>query len=221
MRTWVNSQSIESKLKRARAHLDGLEITTLRVFGKFGLPTINGRYRRPAKGGDWEYVQKFSLKEASDPAWRHARLVDIAKQEFPADSQVGFAVSIMESIEAARDYLNAAERTENWLAVTLFASGVNIAQAVGGYREEFTLGDLIAPTKGQIEGRRSGGNITAAKTKAERERAWRRWQACADQIWMDRPALTKTAVARLVRSKLTLTERADTVTRRIEKSGSS
>lgn len=216
--SWMDDLTLERRLASARSAVDRVEELALKVFARNGLPAINGTYRRPVAGGDWEPAVP-TLAEYSRPEWKHAPLSVVGQLEFPADSEVGFAVTVLERVRDARIYLETAKKEENWLAIVTFAAGLNLWASVADWREEFVLGDWVAPTKAQVAGRREGGRITATAIKADREREWRKWQTCADDIWATGAALSKAAVARLVVSKLKLDVTTEAVRKRIEKPG--
>lgn len=88
----------------------------------------------------------------------------------PIDSEAGFLESIGDHLDSCHRILNEAEVSKNVLAVRGLSAGFALAQAVHIYREEVVLGDLIAPTRGQVTGRRAGGAKRAALVKKERER---------------------------------------------------
>ena len=56
-----------------------------------------------------------------------------------------------------------------------------------------------------------------AQANVSRAAQWRRWQSDADDIWKDRPELSRHSVARLVRRRLQVPERTDSIARRIRK----
>ena len=136
----------------------------------------------------------------------------------PVDSEAGFIESIGEHLDHCNRLLDEAEASENMLAVRALSAGFALAQDVHVYREEVLLGDLIAPTRGQITGRSTGGKMSAARQKAERLKTWAEWQSEADAIWFDRPDLEKADVARAVARRLG--GKWDTISRRIKKTGS-
>ena len=62
-----------------------------------------------------------------------------------------------------------------------------------------------------------GLNLGNAKYVATRAAQWHQWQSEADTIWSQRPDLTRTAVAMLVKRRLQLSEHPNSIARRIRK----
>ena len=56
-----------------------------------------------------------------------------------------------------------------------------------------------------------------AQANVSRATQWRRWQSDADDIWKDRPDLSRHSVARLVKRRLQVPERTDSIACRIRK----
>ena len=59
--------------------------------------------------------------------------------------------------------------------------------------------------------------LNFAQANVSKAAQWRRWQSDADAIWKDHPDLSRHSVARLVRRRLQLSERTDSIARRIRK----
>jgi len=54
-----------------------------------------------------------------------------------------------------------------------------------------------------------------ARASAARTARWRRWQEEAEAIWKEHPNLSRHSVARLVKTRLQLSEQAGSIARRI------
>jgi hypothetical protein len=56
-----------------------------------------------------------------------------------------------------------------------------------------------------------------AQANVRRAAKWRQWQSDAEAIWENHPNLSRLSVARLVKRRLQLSERAESIARRIRK----
>lgn len=143
------------------------------------------------------------------------------KKEFHPNSELSYAENMLAKVGSAEDSLLVAEINRDDFMVTAFLSAWNLAEAHFDWWEEFVLGDVVAPTLLQRQGRSDGGQMRAKAILAEREPEWTRWQTEADMVWRVSPRLTKTSVAEAVVKRLSLAEKPDTVKRRIKKTGNS
>jgi hypothetical protein len=140
---------------------------------------------------------------------------------FAADHELSFAENMLVKVTSAEGSLEVAEANRDTLMLQAFLHAVHLAEAYLDWREEFLLGDFIAPTLLQHDGRAQAGMSRAQNVRDEREPEWKRWQVEADKIWEETPSRPKIDVARIVIKRLRLTEKPDTVKRRIEKTGRS
>lgn len=139
-------------------------------------------------------------------------------KSFPDDHELGFLENILASATSAQGLLAAAKSHGEDRVAIAFLRAFNLAQAAFEWWEEFGLGDLIAPTVSQQEGRVEGGTKRGKQIEYERAPEWKRWQAAADKVWKGRPGLSKAAVARTVAIQLKLAEKPGTVAKKIKKS---
>ena len=62
------------------------------------------------------------------------------------------------------------------------------------------------------------GSSNFARARAIRAAQWPQWQSDAEAIWANHPNLSRLSVARLVKRRLQLSEKAESIARRIRKS---
>lgn len=155
-----------------------------------------------------EWLQRLNAAD-DDDALSVSRL-----RKLQMDTPEFVGVEIIRLIRIAETALNNNDNA----AFTML--GYDLAETTLAARLEFgELGADIAAAREQRVGQREGGRQRWASEGPAREAEWRRWQTCADAIWASRAALSKTAVAALVVSKLKLDVTTEAVRKRIEKPG--
>ena len=89
------------------------------------------------------------------------------------------------------------------------------------WREEFPLGQWIAPGRKLQADRKRGGQTRGSLQAEERRGIHFSWSREASSIWAEKPGLPAMEVARRVKRRLNRTETADAIYRIIRKSGRS
>lgn len=224
-----DANSVSRKLAEARDRVDRMEFQAIKIYRRHGLPTVDAVYQR-SPDGDWEprslaAEPRGALEGVPDQVtslnWEVGGPPEIGRWDFPANTEVGFAAAILDQVRNARFTLDAAEANDDWATVTGFLRALTLAEAYSSWWEEFGLGDLVAPTLLQVSGRQEGGRKRGDKISKARAREWTRWQREADKIWSVSPGMEKASVAVVLVKRLGLSEKPDTVARRIKKAGSS
>nr|WP_314135723.1 hypothetical protein [uncultured Brevundimonas sp.] len=138
---------------------------------------------------------------------------------FAANSELSFIEEILVKATSAEFSVSVARTNGDYLAVTAFLRAFRLAEALYEWREEFALGDLIAPGVKQAEGGSRGGQVTAQNRRIKDERRWARWQAEALLIWKEHPHFNVSDAARAVKKRLGLADGVETIRKRINKLG--
>lgn len=177
MSEWAESLSNASLLADARRYLNDLESPAMRVFARHGLPVVNGCYRRPTKGGEWEAVslasepggpwQPVGDQDVGAFGYQHSHLEALWKHDFEPNSEVGFAGVLLAKVNAARRKLDEAEEADDEIAIWAFNAGVAAAAAYGDWQVEFGLGDWIAGGRqAQVQRKKARARRTEIEAQA-------------------------------------------------------
>jgi hypothetical protein len=191
---------IPPAIRRALAELDA---EARAVLAHQPLPAWLALYRLPKQDGGRDCI-----------LFRHGRLLEAAQRGIVSTID-GFK-PILAVIVADADRLEPAARhiLRFWMAERRRRLAVQRKDGGGQRAATALLGWLRAHQPSLDRGAR---NIALANAERDATRAaeWKRWQAEADDIWLQHPGLSRTAVAELVQKRLRLADHAKSVARRL------
>ncbi len=166
--TIVEQTSLFSVLAQARDYVDRVEAVGRRALESAGID-LAGR-----------------------PLWP---LLHSLKSQYAVDSEVGFALRILERVRDAKAQLVGAERAGDAAAVDAFIAGVSLAGAETSWGIEFGLKAPLASGLKSTGTGRAGGLEKAAIERPAKQRERACWQARADDLWARHPDWSVSAVA--------------------------
>lgn len=215
----------DSQLDTALTSLKVAALEALAVFEQAGLPSKIGLYAiLPGDGGYMPLMVRETpisrLEEVNvwppDAEGRFS-LHGLGERERPRDSAVGFAARVLAVVEQLRDRLRSAAEAHDWEQVHAVNQALALHASAQTLRREFLDGPHVAASLKADENRRSGGAVNAMKTKRKAHREHMAWQAEADRLRRDNPALSDTRVAALVKGNLGLSVAPRSITRALRK----
>lgn len=219
------SMTAGSQLDTALNSLKGAALEALAVFEKAGLPSKIGFYAPlPGDGGYLALAVRETpisrLEEVN--AWPpdaegRFSLHGLGERERPRDSAVGFAARVLAVVEQLRDRLRSAAEAQDWEQIHAINQALALHASAQALRREFLDGPHVAASLKADEDRRSGGAANAITTKRKAHREHMAWQAEADRLKRENPALSETRVAALVKTNLSLSVAPRSITRALKK----
>jgi hypothetical protein len=190
-------------LEDALALLAEIERGAIEVFGRAGLPTLTGLYRRGVADGDWERLAddlpadarwREILDRPPEAGFRYLSLADVGRTQHPGSPDIQSAAATLDRAEDLRRLLRqgAADGEED-PALMMFWSTVELMAVLFG----------------------GGGRKEDGRTAGRRAVVWETWRAEAGRVWNAEPELSARMVAKLVVQRLALNDSPHTVRRRL------
>ncbi|GEM_PF-2880948 len=180
--------------------LDEIEQSALELFSLNGLPTRQGLYRHMEPDGDWQLLTDEASPEARwaeildsppEAGFRYLSLADVARSQRPDLDSVHAAAAMLDRSADLRRLLQDGTGEEDGAALLMFWSTVELMAVVfSGKRDDVRQG-------------------------ARRAVEWEIWRAEALRIWRGAPTLSLRLVAKMVVTRLGLSESSHTVRRRL------
>lgn len=202
--------------------LNSFEARGLEIFGRYGLPTVPGAYRR-GPTGDWEFLassiaiqDRWSLVLQNPPedGWKYAKLADVGRQMLPQEREVMAAVSILDAVEAARrEGMGEAGDFDPQKGSALKA-GMRLVLALEASARLSRQKLYVSPLRDGDDDF-SAAHLVRRKASEERHRLWNIWQTEAAEIWRMQPSWGSRAVATRLKKRLGLPDSVHTIRRRI------
>jgi hypothetical protein len=180
--------------------LDEIERGAIELFALNGLPTQQGLYRRVEPDGEWGLLLHDASPEARwaevldrppEAGFRYLSLADVARFQRPDLASVHAAAATLDRSGDLRRLLQEGSGEEDGAALLMFWSTVELMTVLfSGRRDDVRQG-------------------------ARRAVEWEIWRTEARRVWAGAPTLSLRLVAKMVVTRLGLSESSHTVRRRL------